>query len=298
MTDDMQDMPALNHPAGDELSARHSATSARGHRITVAGIAIDNLTYSEAIELIDRLITSGGHHYMVVVNAAKVVAANRSQPLRSMINSADLVAADGMSVVWASRLLGRPLKARVTGIDLFEQLVAYAARRALSVYFLGARETSVRALVRRLTQHHPTLRVAGYRNGYFDPSASCQVADEIRRSAADLLFVAMGSPAQENWIASNLARSGVRFALGVGGSFDHLSGLARRAPLWMQRLGLEWFYRLAREPRRLWRRYLIGNTLFIWLVAKQLLRRKLTWRLALSKLRGLRCAKRCIKIKF
>jgi N-acetylglucosaminyldiphosphoundecaprenol N-acetyl-beta-D-mannosaminyltransferase len=263
------DSPASKGPCA--MSALHRL-SARDRRVKVAGIAINNLNYAEAIELIDHFVASGGHHYMVVVNAAKVVAANRSDRLRSVIGSADLVVADGMSVVWASRLLGHPLKARVTGIDLFEQLVEHAARQGFSVYFLGAQEDSVRRLVRLLANRHPTLRVAGYRNGYFDPSESHAVADEIRRSAADLLFVAMGSPAQEEWIASNLACTGVRFALGVGGSFDHLSGLARRAPLWMQRLGLEWLYRLAREPRRLWRRYLIGNTLFVWLIVKQLLR--------------------------
>jgi N-acetylglucosaminyldiphosphoundecaprenol N-acetyl-beta-D-mannosaminyltransferase len=124
-------------------------------------------------------------------------------------------------------------------------------------------------VIERFTDRHPNLQVAGYRNGYFKAEESGEIAEQIRGSAADLLFVAMGSPAQERWIASNLARAGVRFALGVGGSFDHLSGQARRAPVWMQRAGIEWLHRLMREPRRLWRRYLIGNTLFIWLVARQ-----------------------------
>ncbi|HVG18587.1 MAG TPA: WecB/TagA/CpsF family glycosyltransferase, partial [Blastocatellia bacterium] len=133
----------------------------------------------------------------------------------------------------------------------------------------GARDEAVRRLVERFTLRHPGLRLAGYRNGYFHPSESSAVAETIRRSRADLLFVAMGSPAQEYWIASNLASTGARFALGVGGSFDHLSGLARRAPRWMRRAGFEWLYRLLREPRRLWRRYLVGNTAFVWLVIKQ-----------------------------
>ncbi|HKG22840.1 MAG TPA: WecB/TagA/CpsF family glycosyltransferase, partial [Blastocatellia bacterium] len=110
----------------------------------------------------------------------------------------------------------------------------------------------------------------GYRNGYFGAQESERIAGKIKESGADLLFVAMGSPAQEYWISSILRPAGVRFALGVGGSFDHLSGLARRAPAWMQSAGLEWLYRLMREPRRLWRRYLVGNSLFVWLVLKQL----------------------------
>ena len=242
------------------------------HQVKVVGIAINNLSEDEVLNAIDGLIAQGETHYMVVVNAAKAVSASRDERLRRVLSEADIVTADGMSVVWASRLLGRPLKERVTGIDLFERLVARAEDRGLKVYFLGAREEVVRALVERFTAMYPNLLVAGYRNGYFDQAESDIVAQEIERSRADLLFVAMGSPAQEYWIRSNLSRTGVRFAMGVGGSFDHLSGRARRAPLWMQRAGLEWLYRLLREPRRLWRRYLVGNTVFVWLVGKQLLK--------------------------
>ncbi|MEK6410672.1 MAG: WecB/TagA/CpsF family glycosyltransferase [Acidobacteriota bacterium] len=237
--------------------------------VTVAGIRIANLSEDEAVELVGKLVSEGGPHYAAVVNAAKIVTANRDETLKRALLEADIVTADGMSVVWASRLLRRALKQRVTGIDLFQRLVEHAARCGLSVYFLGAREESVRGTVRRLTARHPNLRVAGYRNGYFAASESNAVAEAIKQSAPDLLFVAMGSPVQEYWIASNLARTGARFALGVGGSFDHVGGLAARAPRWMQRVGLEWFHRLIREPRRLWRRYLVGNLKFIWLVARQ-----------------------------
>lgn len=242
-------------------------------RVLVAGVYVDNLSEDEALARIDELVAGGGSHYMTVVNAAKVVAARSDTRLREHLDKAAIVTADGMSVVWASRLLGKPLKQRVTGIDMFERLVGHAARRGLSVYFLGARDASVRDVVRHFTSRFADLRVAGYRNGYFDPSESEKIADAVRRSRADLLFVAMGSPAQENWIERHLEATGARFALGVGGSFDHLSGLQRRAPAWMQRAGLEWLHRLAREPRRLWRRYLIGNTLFVWLVVKQALSR-------------------------
>jgi len=127
----------------------------------------------------------------------------------------------------------------------------------------------VRGVVERFSREHPALRVAGWRDGYFDKAESAAIADQIRRSRADLLFVAMGSPAQEFWIAENLERTGARFAMGVGGSFDHLSGRKPRAPRWMQRAGLEWLYRLLREPHRLWRRYLVGNTQFLRLVVRQ-----------------------------
>jgi N-acetylglucosaminyldiphosphoundecaprenol N-acetyl-beta-D-mannosaminyltransferase len=215
------------------------------------------------------MMGAGGPHYLCVVNAAKAVAASRDGRLRDALREAALVTADGMSVVWAARWLGRPLKGRVTGIDLFERLIAEAAARGWSVFFFGAREASVRGVVERFSREHRALRVAGWRDGYFDPAESQAVADHIRRSNADILFVAMGSPAQEYWIAENLERTGARFAMGVGGSFDHLSGRKPRAPHWMQRAGLEWLHRLLREPRRLWRRYLIGNTQFLRLVIRQ-----------------------------
>ncbi|HLF83226.1 MAG TPA: WecB/TagA/CpsF family glycosyltransferase [Blastocatellia bacterium] len=238
----------------------------------IAGIPVANLSEAEAVEVIDKMISEGGSHYGAVVNAAKLVAANRDEKLKRALLDADLVTADGMSVVWASLLLGQELKERVTGIDLFQRLVEHAAHRGIAVYFLGAREDSVRGVVQLFANRYPALRIAGFHNGYFDSSESQSLSEAIRLSGAALLFVAMGSPKQEHWIASNVALTGVGFALGVGGSFDHLSGLARRAPRWMQRAGLEWFHRLAQEPRRLWRRYLIGNSAFIWLVIRQRLR--------------------------
>ena len=242
---------------------------AAGPRVNVTGIEVDNLSEEEAVAAVAQLVEAGGPHYLCVVNAAKAVAAGRDTRLRDVLGKAALVTADGMSVVWAARWLGRPLKGRVTGIDLFERLVAEAAARGWSVFFFGAREESVRGVTERFGREHQSLRVAGWRNGYFDAAESPAVADQIRRSNADLLFVAMGSPAQEYWIAENLERTGVRFAMGVGGSFDHLSGRKPRAPLWMQRRGLEWLFRFLSEPRRLWRRYLIGNAQFLRLVMRQ-----------------------------
>jgi N-acetylglucosaminyldiphosphoundecaprenol N-acetyl-beta-D-mannosaminyltransferase len=246
---------------------------ARAKKVIVANVAVDDINQEEALEAIDRLLRRDGQHHAAVVNAAKVVLANRDPELRQILLAADVVTADGMSVVWASKLLGCPLRERVTGIDLFERLIARAAERGLSVYFLGARRESVRQMVEILSRRYPNLRVAGYRDGYFDWAESAAIAEAIRQSGAEILFVALGSPAQEKWIAANLARTGAKLAMGVGGSFDHMSGLARRAPKWMQRAGFEWFYRLLREPRRLWRRYLIGNIAFAWLIAKQLIQK-------------------------
>ena len=243
-------------------------------RVNVAGVEVDNLTEAETVAAVARMMAAGGPHYLCVINAAKAVAAARDARLRGVLGRASLVTADGMSVVWAARLLGGRLKERVTGIDLFERLVAEAAARGWSVFFFGARDESVRGVVECFRRAHPGLRVAGWRNGYFELSESDAVAEQIRRSGAEMLFVAMGSPAQEYWVGANLERTGARFAMGVGGSFDHLSGRKARAPRWMQRAGLEWLYRLLCEPRRLWRRYLIGNAQFIRLVAGQMRSRR------------------------
>jgi N-acetylglucosaminyldiphosphoundecaprenol N-acetyl-beta-D-mannosaminyltransferase len=236
---------------------------------SIAGIKIHNLSEDEAVKKIASWITQDGSHYLAVVNAAKIVNAQSDQELREILHRADLVTADGMSVVWASRLLGQPLKQRVTGIDLFERLVGAAAERNWSVYFFGARQEAVTKVATTFKARFPNLRVAGFRNGYFTAQENRPIVEEIKQSKADLLFVAMGSPAQEKWIAANFKQTGVHFALGVGGSFDHLAGLVRRAPRWMQQAGLEWLHRLLLEPHRLWRRYLVGNTRFILLVLKQ-----------------------------
>jgi N-acetylglucosaminyldiphosphoundecaprenol N-acetyl-beta-D-mannosaminyltransferase len=238
-------------------------------RVIVTGTAVDNLTEDETLALIDRLVAEPCTHYMVVVNAAKLVAARQDPELKQILEAADIVTADGMSVVWASRLLGQRLKQRVTGIDTLSRLVELAELRGLSVFFLGSTEESVSDAVKQFRASHPALKIAGYRNGYFSAQEAESIAESIQASRADLLFVGMGSPAQEKFIAANAAACGVRFALGVGGSFDHICGRSKRAPLWMQRCGLEWLHRVALDPRRLWRRYLVGNTKFIWLVCVQ-----------------------------
>jgi N-acetylglucosaminyldiphosphoundecaprenol N-acetyl-beta-D-mannosaminyltransferase len=250
--------------------ARTSDTRS-AERLQIVGIGVNNLSEAETLDRVQRLIEAGGPHYAAVVNAAKVSLARRDAGLTRILKAADLVTADGMSVVWASRLLGHRLKGRVTGIDLMCRIVEQAERLGQSVYFLGASENSVRGAVEYFASKCPGVLVAGYRNGYFAPDDSAAIAGAIRQSGADILFVALGSPAQEIWIDANLAATGVRFALGVGGSFDHISGLVKRAPLWMQRAGLEWLFRLGSEPRRLWRRYLVGNSVFLWLVVKQVL---------------------------
>jgi N-acetylglucosaminyldiphosphoundecaprenol N-acetyl-beta-D-mannosaminyltransferase len=240
-----------------------------GDRITICGVAVDAVDEREALDRIEAMVAAGGTHLMVVVNASKLVLATDDVRLRPILARADLVTADGMSVVWGARLAGRGrLPGRVTGIDTMEQLVARAADRGWRVFFLGAKREAVEGAVATLRDRHPALVVAGLRDGYFK-GHEAEVVAEVRAARPDLLFVAMGSPAQEYFLSEHLDELGVPFSLGVGGSFDHVAGLSRRAPRWMQRAGLEWLHRLLSEPRRLWRRYLIGNARFAALLLRE-----------------------------
>ena len=236
-------------------------------RASICGVEVDAVDEREALERIEAMVAEGGPHLMAVVNASKLVLASDDARLREILARADLVTADGMSVVWGARLVGARLPGRVTGIDTMEQLVARAAERGWRVFFLGAKREAVEGAVANLQRAHPGLVVAGLHDGYFKGRES-EVVEEVRAARPDLLFVAMGSPAQEYFLADHFDELGVPFSLGVGGSFDHVAGHVRRAPLWMQRAGLEWLHRLLSEPRRLWRRYLIGNARFAMLLVR------------------------------
>lgn len=241
-------------------------------RISVMGCQVDNLSMQETVERVAEFVASGDPHQHVVINAAKVVKARDDPALREIINGCDLINADGMSIVWAAWLLGRPLKGRVAGIDLFYELVSAAARRGWPVFFLGAREAIVRRVVDVLGAKYPELQIAGYRNGYWSADEEPAVAQMVARSGARLLFVAISSPKKEEFLGRYCRDMGVAFAMGVGGTFDVVAGKTKRAPVWMQRCGLEWLYRFAQEPVRMFRRYTVVNASFTWLLIQYLLR--------------------------
>lgn len=263
-----EESKTLESPILSKDNKDDKSFSKRPARINITGIPVDNLSQKETLEIIDGYINEKQkNRLMVVVNASKLVLAKEDKELREILLNADIVTADGMSVVWASQLIGTPLKERVTGIDTFENLVEMAAQKGYSVYFLGAKPDVVEALVKHYRDYLPNLKIAGYHDGYFGRNED--VIEDIKKTTPDILFVAMGSPRQEKWQATNLAKLGVSFTIGVGGSFDHVAGFSQRAPKWMQENGLEWLYRFLQEPTRLWQRYLLGNTKFILLVLKE-----------------------------
>jgi len=192
-----------------------------------------------------------------------------------VIDDCELVTADGQAVVWAARLLGQPLPERVTGIDLMDALLAAAARSSHGVFLLGARPDVLARAERAIGLRYPGVRIVGRHHGYFGRDEEERVVASIAEADPDLLFVALETPTKELFLARNRERVATPFVMGVGGAFDVLAGARRRAPRLMQRLGLEWLYRLAQDPRRLARRYVVGNSRFIWLVARELVRPRL-----------------------
>ena len=178
-----------------------------------------------------------------------------------------MIGADGVPVVWASKLLGQPLPGRVNGTDLMDRLFEVSAEKGYRVYLLGARQEIITNSVNKLKQHYPSLNIAGYRNGYFNsPQEEEDAVSDINAAQPDILLLGMGTPMKEKWVRRHKARLRVPIIHGVGGSFDIVGGLTKRAPKWMQDYGLEWFYRFLQEPRRMWRRYLVTNSVFTWLV--------------------------------
>jgi N-acetylglucosaminyldiphosphoundecaprenol N-acetyl-beta-D-mannosaminyltransferase len=239
----------------------------------VARVPIHPVDMPAALARVDDFIRARAPHYNIAINAAKVVEFQEDEALRSAIGEAHLLTADGQAVVWAARLLGQPVPARVAGTDLMQALLAHAARRRYSVYLLGAKDAVVRACAEKAQKEHPDLRIAGCRNGYFRRDDEAEVVAAIRAAQPDILFLGFGTPAKEYFMHRHYRALGVPFVMGVGGSFDVYAGLVARAPQWMQRAGLEWAFRLAQEPRRMWKRYLVGNTRFAWIIARELLAR-------------------------
>lgn len=239
-------------------------------KIPLLNTFYDNLTMNETLVKVKNAIDNQKQIHHVVINVAKVVALQNDLELRESVNSSDIINLDGQAVVWAARFLNKPAKERVAGIDLMVNLIEMASKNNFKIYLLGAKEEVVSKLASIYAQKYGKDLVVGYRNGYFTKEQEKDVIEDIVRSKPDMLFVAITSPKKENLLFQykNELKS-VGFIMGVGGSFDVIAGKVKRAPMWMQNAGLEWFYRFMQEPKRMWKRYLIGNFKFIALVLKE-----------------------------
>lgn len=238
------------------------------NRYKIMNTYVNCLSMKETIEIVEKIIEKRVPTQHVVINASKVNLMETDSNLANIVNSCPLINADGASIVWAAKKLNVPLKERVTGIDLFMNLVEISSEKKYKLYLFGAKEEVVKKVKDIFEEKYPNINIVGYRNGYFDEKDEKNIVKNIKKSNADILFVAFSSPKKEYWINKYLNEMNVPFVMGVGGSFDVVAGVTRRAPKWMQKIGMEWFYRFIQEPKRMWKRYIVGNRKFIKLVRK------------------------------
>jgi len=244
-------------------------------KIVFLGIPLDALTMQDTINTIDLAIAANRHISQVSLNAGKLVSMQKDKELFRSVVSSDIINADGQSIVWAARLFNQILPERVAGCDLMQNLVELANERKYKCFFFGAKEEIVKIVVEKYIQKFGPEIIGGYRNGYFTKEEEPLIAKQIAESGSKVLFVALSSPKKENFLFQyRKVLESVNFTMGVGGTFDILAGLTKRAPQWMQRIGMEWVYRFLQEPERMWRRYLIGNSIFIYLVLKEKFKKK------------------------
>jgi N-acetylglucosaminyldiphosphoundecaprenol N-acetyl-beta-D-mannosaminyltransferase len=237
-------------------------------RISILGVAVDDLTEDEALARVADFIAAGGPHHVVTVNPEFVMEARRNPAFRATLAAADLATPDGVGLLLVARWRGMPLRGRVTGVELTSRIAAEGARRGWSLFLLGAAPGVAERAAAILQARYAGLRIAGCYAGSPRPADEPGIRALILQAQPDVLLVAYGHPAQDVWIARNQPHIRVPVAIGVGGVFDYLAGVAPRAPGWMRRLGLEWLYRLARQPRR-WRRILTAVPLFLWAALRE-----------------------------
>ncbi len=232
--------------------------------IIILGVRVDNVNCDDAMARVEFFLRERGVHQIATVNPEFVVIAQKDAEFRRVLNQCALNVPDGVGLLWASRRLDKPLRERVTGQEMVARIAALAAQRGDRIFFLGAREGVAERAAERLKERYSGLRIGGCYAGSPTVEEEQRIVERINESKARILFVAFGPPQQEFWIARNISKLNVAVAMGVGGTFDTLAGLAPRAPQWMQRAGFEWTYRLLREPRRFKRQLAIPY--FMWLV--------------------------------
>jgi N-acetylglucosaminyldiphosphoundecaprenol N-acetyl-beta-D-mannosaminyltransferase len=234
-------------------------------KIDLMGLRFDSITMNQCVDkCVDWCKDKNSARTVMTINAALLVMMRDNQALARANRAGDLVVADGLPVVWASRIVGTPLVERVAGIDLMQNLLARGDREKLRFYFLGAKQEVLENLLTLCSKTYPNLVISGTYHGYFNQNNTAELVDKIRRSNTDILFIGMPSPFKEIWGQRNRDELGVSVIIGVGGSFDVIAGYVKRSPKWMQKAGLEWLWRLMMEPRKLWKRYLVYNTRFIY----------------------------------
>ena len=242
-------------------------TTVAVEKINLFGISIHNMNMEEAIEEIHALVSGGGKHFVATPNVDHIVRLHRDREFLEVYQKASLVVADGLPIIWASRLLGKPLKERVAGSDLILPVCELAAKEGFSIYFLGGERGVAEKAGEKLKLLFPSLQIAGSYAPPFgfesDTAENQRIVQMINEAKPDILFVALGAPKQEKWIARHIEELRIKMALCVGAGIDFIAGAAKRAPRWMRGVGLEWLWRLVHDPKRLWKRYLVQDAKFL-----------------------------------
>lgn len=243
------------------------------NKVRLFGIDIDNVTMAEALQEIERLIVNSSPQFITTPNVDHIVRLEKDPEFREVYRKAAMALPDSVPLVWASRLLGKPLKERVAGSDLVLPVCEMAAKKGYSLYFLGGESGVAEKAAVRLKARLPTIKIAGSYAPPFgfesDALENEKIVRQINQAKADILFVALGAPKQEKWIARHLPELDIKLGLCVGAGIDFIAGASRRAPEWMRPIGLEWIWRLLCEPRRLWRRYLVEDAAILPIFFKE-----------------------------
>jgi N-acetylglucosaminyldiphosphoundecaprenol N-acetyl-beta-D-mannosaminyltransferase len=246
----------------------------QSQRSNICGVGVDSYSFDQVVDLIIRHASyAKTAEYVVTPNAHHLLMLQHDHDFREIYRNAYLSVPDGVPLLWAAKFLGTPLAERVNGTDLFEQLCAIAAQKKLKVFLLGGRPGAAEKAREILYRRHMSLDIVGTDCPPYgfesDPTELARINAKIIDLAPHILFVGLGAPKQEKWIYANYQKLGVPISVGIGVSFELVANMVKRAPISMQKTGMEWLFRLLVEPKRLWHRYIIGNPLFIWLVLKQ-----------------------------
>lgn len=246
-------------------------------KINICNIKINNISMQEAIERIELLFEKNEQAIVVTPNIDHIIKLQRDEEFRKIYEEASLVLCDGVPLIWASKFLGNLIKERINGTDLFVRLCKVASEKKYKLFFLGGRPGASLKASEILKYKHPDIQIAGVYSpplGFEnDKAENDKIIKLIKDANPDILFVGLGTPKQEKWIYKHKDEYQVPVSIGIGVSFELVSGMVKRAPIWMQRAGLEWLWRLMMEPKRLWKRYLVDDMKFFWLVLKQKMRK-------------------------
>ncbi|MCX4364237.1 MAG: WecB/TagA/CpsF family glycosyltransferase [Bacilli bacterium] len=252
-----------------ELNIKQEKILGDNQRITILNTVIDVLNMKETIVLVEKYIKTKTPLHLMGVNADKINEVNQNELMKEIVNSCGIINADGASVVLASKYLKKKLPERVAGIDLMQELVKLSAEKGYSVYLLGAKQDVVEQTKEVLLEKYNKLEIKGIHNGYFKEEDWKDISKELKKKKPDIVFVGITSPMKEYLIEFLQNDGNTCVFMGVGGSFDVISGNIPRAPKWMQKLNLEWLFRVIQEPKRLFKRYFVGNTVFIKNIVKE-----------------------------